>query len=82
MSGFLNFVLGDLILVTFPSYQIKCFLLVNDRFRPDAKRSFGTLVVKIVTGHHFLGGFLGDHSSWVQYVSGYGSGFTVPYKGC
>ena len=60
----------------------KCFLLVNNEFRPDAKRSFGTLGVRIVTGHHFLGGFLGDHSRWIQYVSGYGSGFTVPYKGC
>ena len=60
----------------------KSFLLVSDRFRPDAKRSFGTLGVRIVAGHHFLGGYLGDHSRWVQYVSGYGSRFTIPYKGC
>ena len=43
-------------------------MLVGDRHSPFAERLFGALGVWIVTGHHFLGGFLGDYSSQVQYV--------------
>lgn len=41
-------------------------LLVYDKHRFTAERLCGHLGVLVVTGHCFLGGYLGDHSGWVQ----------------
>jgi len=38
----------------------KCFVLVSPPFVNQAKSLFGCLSVKVVTGHQFLGGFIGD----------------------
>ena len=47
----------------------KSFLLVNDRHWSEAERLFGAFGVRIVAGHHFLGGYLGDRAGCVQCVS-------------
>ena len=47
----------------------KSYLLVNDRHQSEADRLFGALGVQIVAGHHFLGGYLGDHAVCEQYIS-------------
>ena len=63
----------------------KSFLLVSDKHRSVAERLFGCLGVQVVNGHHFLSGYLGDSSDWVDYVresSDMGFPFVVPYCGC
>ena len=40
-------------------------MLVNDRHRSEAERLFGALGFRIVAGHHFLGGYLGDQAGCV-----------------
>ena len=83
MSGSPSSNPGDLILATFLSPQ--SFLLVSDKHRSVAERLFGCLGVQVVNGHHFLSGYLGDSSDWVDYVresSDMGFPFVVPYCGC
>ena len=38
----------------------KCFVVVAPSFVDQAKNIFGCLGVQVVTGHHFLGGYIGD----------------------
>ena len=46
----------------------KSFVVVNERWRRDAAAIFGDLGVQVVTGHRFLGGFIGSHSERDEYV--------------
>ena len=46
----------------------KSFILVNERWRGEANTVFGDLGVQVVTGHKFLGGFIGSHSEREEYV--------------
>jgi len=39
----------------------KSFTVVNEGWRNDANAVFGDLGVQVVTGHRFLGGFIGSH---------------------
>ena len=38
----------------------KSFVVVGEQFRTKAKALFYDLGVQVVTGHHYLGGFIGD----------------------
>ena len=40
----------------------KSFVVVNEQWRSEAVTIFGNLGIQIVTGHRFLGGFLGSCS--------------------
>ena len=40
----------------------KCFVVVDERFHSEAESLFRGLGVRIVTGHRYLGGFIGDSS--------------------
>ena len=57
----------------------KCFVVVNECFHSEAESLFRGLGIRIVTGHRYLGGFIGDSSqrtlfvqkkvnSWVDHV--------------
>ena len=41
----------------------KCCLVVDHKSVSEATAIFGHLGIKVVTSHHFLGGFLGDSTS-------------------
>ena len=47
---------------------IKSFVVVNERWRSEAITIFGDLGIQVVTGHRFLGGFLGSRSERDEYV--------------
>ena len=42
--------------------------VVNERWRSEAVTIFGDLGIQVVTGHRFLGGFLGSYSDRDEYV--------------
>jgi len=46
----------------------KSFIVVNEKRRNDANAVFGDLGVQVVTGHRFLGGFIGNHREREEYV--------------
>ena len=57
----------------------KCFVVVDERFHSEAESLFHGLGVRTVTGHRYLGGFIGDScqrdlfvqnkvNSWVDHV--------------
>ena len=48
---------------------IKSFVVVNDRWKNEAAAIFGDLGIQVVTGHRFLGGFIGNHSERDKYVT-------------
>jgi len=46
----------------------KSFVVVSERFKGEAEAVFGGLCVHVVTGHKFLGGFIGSLSARDDYV--------------
>jgi len=46
----------------------KSLIGVNEHWRNDANAVFGDLGVQVVTGHRFLGGFIGSHREREEYV--------------
>ena len=46
----------------------KSFIVVSERWRNEANAVFGDLGIQVVTGHRFLGGFIGSHSEREEYV--------------
>ena len=44
------------------------FVVVNERWRSEVATIFGDLGIQVVTGHRFLGGFLGSRSDRDEYV--------------
>jgi len=46
----------------------KSFVVVSERFKGEAEAVFGGLGVHVVTGHKFLGGFIGSLSARDDYV--------------
>ena len=52
----------------YPEPTKNCFILVNEKWRGEANTVFGDLGAQVVTGHRFLGGFIGNHSEREEYV--------------
>ena len=46
----------------------KSFVAISERFKGEAEAVFGGLGVHVVTGHRFLGGFIGSLSARDDYV--------------
>ena len=46
----------------------KSFIVVNERWKKEAAAIFGDLGVQVVTGHRFLGGFIGSQYGRGEYV--------------
>ena len=46
----------------------KTFVIVNEQWKSDAAAVFGNLGVQMVTGHRFLGGFIGSPKERHEYV--------------
>ena len=46
----------------------KSYVVVNKRWKNEATAIFGDLGVQVVTGHRFLGGFIGSHDEQEEYV--------------
>ena len=46
----------------------KSALIVNPNNMPEAQKLFGDLGLQIVSGHLFLGRFVGDQKDMVEYV--------------
>jgi len=46
----------------------KSFVVVSERFKGETEAVFGGLGVRVVTGHRFLGGFIGSLSGRNEYV--------------
>jgi len=46
----------------------KSFPVINECWRNDANAVFSNLKVQVVTGHRFLGGFIGSHREREEYV--------------
>ena len=44
------------------------FVVVNDLWKNEAAAIFDDLRIQVVTGHRFLGGFIGNHSERDKYV--------------
>ena len=48
----------------------KTVLIVDKEFDSEAHQKFDHLVVRVVRGHHVLGGFIGDLEAINQFVQG------------
>ena len=46
----------------------RSFVVVNERWKSDPAAVFGDLGVQVVTGHRFLGGFIGSPKERDEYV--------------
>ena len=44
------------------------FVVINDQWKNEAAAIFHDLGIQVVTGHRFLGGFIGNHSKRDEYV--------------
>ena len=65
--GSISFVHMVLVLATILK-STKSFVVVNERWKSDAAAVFGDLGVQVVTGHRFLGGFIGSPMERDEYV--------------
>ena len=64
MIGFLSSVSRGLDFGYFSELS-KSFLLVSEKHKSAAQQLFDDFGIQVVTIHHFLGGYLGEHSGWV-----------------
>ena len=51
-----------------PFSPLISFVVVNERWKKEAAAIFGDLGVQVVTGHRFLGGFIGSQCGRNEYV--------------